>query len=59
MNLEGLLGIHDSIANKIAPNGAYCLCEKCGQRQDVDAAACLRKGWPRCCGYTMTFHAKP
>ena len=29
-------------------------CITCGRSQDVDAARSLLRGWPRCCGYTMT-----
>lgn len=30
-------------------------CRTCGRSQKVDAAHCLRTGWPTCCkGHTMT-----
>ena len=29
-------------------------CRHCGSTQKVDGADCLRHGWPKCCGYTMT-----
>jgi hypothetical protein len=29
-------------------------CTVCGTEKDVDAAECLAKGWPECCGRTMT-----
>ena len=29
-------------------------CKKCGRTQKVDSATCLRRGWPECCGETMT-----
>lgn len=29
-------------------------CTKCGRKQIVKAGYCLRYGWPKCCGYTMT-----
>jgi hypothetical protein len=29
-------------------------CTKCGRKQMVKGSSCLRYGWPRCCGYTMT-----
>lgn len=29
-------------------------CTECGERQRVDSAECLRTGWPKHCGYTMT-----
>jgi len=28
-------------------------CTTCGREQQVDAAACLRDGWPTCHGETM------
>lgn len=32
-------------------------CRKCGFTQRADSADCLRNGWPKCCGYTMTIDA--
>jgi Zn finger protein HypA/HybF involved in hydrogenase expression len=29
-------------------------CVKCGRELDVNAADCLRNGWPKCHGQTMT-----
>jgi hypothetical protein len=29
-------------------------CRTCQRSQKVDSADCLRNGWPKCCGYTMT-----
>ena len=29
-------------------------CTTCKRSQRVDAGRCLSKGWPECCGYTMT-----
>jgi len=29
-------------------------CRTCRREQAVDAADALRRGWPKCCGYTMT-----
>lgn len=46
-------GLHRSLAEAIGnPSKVYC--KTCGRSEAVDAAHCLRKGWPRCCGYTMT-----
>lgn len=28
-------------------------CQKCGRKEAVSMAACLRAGWPVCCGSTM------
>lgn len=32
-------------------------CRSCGGTQKVDSADCLRNGWPKCCGHTMTIDA--
>lgn len=32
-------------------------CKECGVTKIVDAADCIRTGWPRCCGFTMTIDA--
>jgi len=29
-------------------------CKKCGYEARVNSAECLRRGWPKCCGETMT-----
>jgi len=29
-------------------------CQTCGRTLRVDSAECLREGWPKCCGYTMS-----
>lgn len=29
-------------------------CRSCGVEQAVNSADCLRSGWPKCCGFTMT-----
>ena len=29
-------------------------CLECKRVEKVDSAHCLRHGWPKCCGYTMT-----
>lgn len=29
-------------------------CRYCERLQRVNAAECLARGWPKCCGYTMT-----
>lgn len=32
-------------------------CRTCGRSEDVRAGDCLRLGWPKCCGETMTIDA--
>ncbi len=29
-------------------------CIHCGRIEHVDSSECLRHGWPKCCGQTMT-----
>jgi hypothetical protein len=29
-------------------------CTVCGRCQKVDSVECFRRGWPECCGFTMT-----
>jgi len=29
-------------------------CYQCGRTQKVDTTHCLRHGWPKCCGQTMS-----
>jgi len=29
-------------------------CVKCGASKEINSALCLRLGWPKCCGQTMT-----
>lgn len=53
--MKNLIGIHDKLANShpdLIAGGVRC--EKCGRTMKVDSAECLRSGWPKCCGYTMT-----
>jgi hypothetical protein len=52
-----LVGIHDSIAADAFPTGAMLECNTCKDTLFANQEACaqyLRKGWPRCCGKTMT-----
>lgn len=47
--------MYDKIANShesLKKNKVWC--RSCGKEQKVDSAVCLQKGWPKCCGYTMT-----
>lgn len=50
---EELLNLPIDVAEAIGnPNMVWC--RHCGRSQSVDAANCIRSGWPKCCGYTMT-----
>lgn len=53
--LNDVANLHDNIAQsdpKLARGRVWCT--RCDRSQEVDSAECLRKGWPRCCGATMS-----
>lgn len=53
--LEGLAGLHDKIANDVPQiKRGMVWCRTCCRSQKVSGADCLRRGWPKCCGFTMT-----
>lgn len=45
--------IHEAIADAIG-NPSRVWCRYCGRSEEVNAAECLRSGWPECCDMTMT-----
>ena len=47
---EQLPSMYDEMSAGM-PNVVHC--RTCGREQSVDPAACLRYGWPKCCGATM------
>jgi hypothetical protein len=46
--------LHESVAESAGIVHSTVRCRTCGTTQRVDGAACLRHGWPKCCGHTMT-----
>lgn len=53
--LEAASGLHDKLANwHPSLSRGQVWCRTCGHTEKVDSADCLRTGWPKCCGYTMT-----
>lgn len=49
------MGIHDQIVKDVPQlQRGKVWCKTCRREQSVDSADCLRHGWPKCCGYTMT-----
>lgn len=42
---------------KIEMKTTYVRCETCGHQQMVTGVSCLARGWPECCGHTMTWLA--
>ncbi len=37
---------------KLARNKVWC--RICGREENVDSKRCMKEGWPKCCGETMT-----
>lgn len=47
--------LHDKLATchpALTRGQVWCL--SCGRTERVDSAHCLRHGWPKCCGETMS-----
>ena len=54
-SIASVLGIHDKIVEDVpALKRGKVWCRTCGAERDVDASHCLRNGWPKCCGHTMS-----
>lgn len=48
-------GLHQKIVDDVpALKRGMVWCRECGRSERVDSAHCLRTGWPKCCGYTMS-----
>ncbi len=41
-----------ALSPQLARGQVWCL--TCGATQKIDSADCLRTGWPKCCGTTMS-----
>ena len=59
MKLESINGLADRVVESIATchpklTRGQVWCKSCGATLRVDAAKCIRYGWPKCCGHTMT-----
>jgi Zn finger protein HypA/HybF involved in hydrogenase expression len=47
--------MHENIAASVPQlRRGLVWCTTCGREQKVDSAECLRSGWPKCHGQTMT-----
>jgi hypothetical protein len=49
------LGIYEDIAKshpKLQEGKVWC--RTCKKEQEVDTVHCLKNGWPKCCGLTMS-----
>ena len=44
----------DAVRDSLALERGQVWCIACGNTLHVDSAAALRRGWPKCCGATMT-----
>jgi hypothetical protein len=51
LNYEKLGQCHPKLAR------GQVWCRSCGATQKVDSGQALQRGWPKCCGYTMTIDA--
>lgn len=54
----GALDLHETLGRshpKLERGKVWC--RNCGRSEDVVASECLRAGWPKCCGWTMTIDA--
>ena len=50
-------GVHESIADDLYKQYKIVECTYCKSRRRISAADIanfMRKGWPQCCGFTMT-----
>lgn len=47
-------GLHNAMAEAAGLKTATVYCTVCGASQIVDGAECLRHGWPKCHGFTMS-----
>lgn len=49
-------GLHGAIASDLSLFGGVLRCLKCGREQSLgDVGGHLGHGWPKCCGYTMSW----
>lgn len=53
--IERAAGLHERIAEDVPQiKRGMVWCTVCSRSQKVDGADCLRHGWPKCHGLTMT-----
>lgn len=54
--IERASGIHNKLANSHPSlSRGIVWCTQCGFSQSVSSAHAMKHGWPKHCGYTMTF----
>ena len=50
-------GLHEKIVADVPElQRGLVWCRACRRERKVDSADCLRNGWPKCCGGTMTIN---
>lgn len=55
MTFKRFTNIHESLVDEVPSlKRGRVWCRTCGHSEAVDAAECLRTGWPKHCGHTMT-----
>lgn len=48
--------LHEKIGQQLDSMGGYLKCNTCGREKSLSGTAdYMRTGWPKCCGYTMTW----
>lgn len=53
--VQRVFGLHEKIVADVPQlTRGQVWCRHCGSTRKVNSADCLRHGWPKCCGYTMT-----
>jgi hypothetical protein len=54
--MERAVTLHAAIAADLEPSGGVLRCTACQTERPLgEVAGHLRHGWPKCCGYTMTW----
>lgn len=59
MTLDAIFTGHQVLYEEIARShpsllNGKVICSRCSKTRLVDAAKCLRDGWPKCCGATVS-----
>lgn len=59
---DALFSRHQALYETIAQShpsllNGKVICSRCAKTRMVDAAKCLRDGWPKCCGTTVKLQA--
>lgn len=52
--LPNFNAMYEDMASSPQMKRGQVWCHQCGNTQRVNSAQCLKTGWPKCCGYTMS-----